>query len=148
MKYSKQVADKFIELYATGKQSVQDICDEVNIHRDTFYDWKKRNKSFAAKLEEAKKKRLDAIGEMALSGLAMLVQKHEYEEVTVEYIEGKDGKPKIKSQKKVKKFIMPNPSMVALALTNRLPGDWKNKSEIEHSGSIKLGKDLADETYQ
>ena len=136
MKYSKEIADKFIGLYATGEQSVKAICDEIKIDRSTFYAWKK-NKSFAKKLDDAHKKRMDAIGEMALSGMVLLLSKHEYEETTIEYTEGKDGKPKIKSQKKVKKFIMPNPSMVALALTNRKAEDWKNKQNIEHSGELK-----------
>lgn len=130
MKLNKETVDKFIELYATGKQSIQDICEAVGIDRSTFYAWKK-NKAFGKKLSDAHTKRLDAIGEMALSGMVILLSKHEYEEVTVEYIEDKNGKPKIKSQKKVKKFIMPNPAMVALALTNRQAVDWKNKQSID-----------------
>lgn len=133
VKYSKEIANKIIELYATGNYSIQDICDEVKIARDTFYLWKNR-KSFADALAEAHKKRLDAIGEMAMSGLVILIKGHEYDEITTEYTEGKDGKPKIKSQKKVKKFIMPNPAMVALALTNRKSEDWKHKQSLEHSG--------------
>lgn len=133
MKYSKEIADKFIELYATGEQSIKAICDEVKIDRTTFYVWKK-NKAFAKKLEDAHKKRMDAIGEMALSGMVLLLSKHEYEETTVEYTEGKDGKPKIKSKKVVKKFIMPNPSMVGLALVNRIAEDWKNKQTAELTG--------------
>lgn len=133
MKFSKEIANKFIELYATGEQSIQAICDEIKIDRSTFYAWKK-NKSFAKMLDDAHKKRMNAIGEMALSGMVLLLSKHEYEETTIEYTEGKDGKPKIKSQKKVKKFIMPNPSMVALALTNRMPQDWKSKQSVEHTG--------------
>lgn len=130
MKYCKEIAGKIIELYASGDQSIQAICDAVKIDRTTFYAWK-QNKAFGKKLETAHKKRLDAIGEMALSGMVILLTKHEYEETTIEYTEGKDGKPKIKSQKKVKKFIMPNPSMVALALTNRMADDWKNKQSID-----------------
>lgn len=131
------MADKFIELYATGRHSIQDICDALQINRDTYYDWRDKKQPFAKRLAVARKNRLEAIGELGESALVLLLTKHEYEETTVEYTEGKDGKPKIKSQKKVKKFIMPNPSMVALTVTNRLAEDWKNKQDIKLDGEIK-----------
>lgn len=155
MKYSKQLADKAIDLYTSGKHSIQAICNELNIHRDTFYDWKTRNSGFAKRIEEAHIRRLEEIGDMALSGLALLVQMYEYEEVTTEYVEGKDGKPKIKSQKKVKKIIMPNPGAVMHVLTNLDPENWKHRQTIAHTGendgpiqtelTIKVGYGQKDE---
>lgn len=134
VKYSKELADKIIEQYATGNHTIQAICQAAGIHRETFYLWKKNNKSFATKLEQAHLLRMYAIGDLALSGLALLVQKHEYEEITTEYTEGKDGKPKVKSQRKTKKIIMPNPAMITLVLTNRMPEDWKQRQTIAHTG--------------
>ena len=135
MKYTKALADTIVEQYATGKHSVQAICDHAGISRETFYAWKKNNNSFANKLEQAHMLRMYTIGDMALSGLALLLQKHEYEEITTEYTEDKDGKPKIRAQKKVKKVIMPNPSMISLVLISRMPEDFKLRQTIAHTGN-------------
>lgn len=70
---------------------------------------------------------------MALSGLAKLLNEHEYEEIHTDYVDGKDGKPKVKSQKRVKKKIMPNPTAVIFTLTNRDSIDWKHQSNIDHT---------------
>lgn len=153
MKYCKQIADKVVALYATGDQSVQAICNAVKIERTTFYLWKSNNASFRKRIEEAEITRLESIGDLAMSAMKILLEKHEYEETTIDYEPDKNGKPKIKSQKTVKKFIMPNPAMVALALTNRKAKDWKNKQSVDLEANItgtvvKVGYGSKDEDAQ
>jgi|ERR1051325_6114889 transposase-like protein len=136
MKYSAKIRDIIVELVSTGDHTIEAICSHVGIVKDTYYRWRETKTDFSDALKRAEKIRLESLGTLAQSGLAILLTKHEYEEVTTEYIDSKDGKPKIKSQKKVRKFIMPNPTAVIFALTNRKPDDWKQKQSVEHSGSI------------
>jgi transposase-like protein len=133
MKYSKKLAEVIVDLVSTGDHTIAAVCKHVGISEAVYYKWKNEKLEFMEALKGAEVTRLESLGKLALSGLAVLLTKHEYEEVTTEYTEGKDGKPKIKNQKKVKKFIMPNPTAVIFTVTNRLPDDWKHVSKIDHT---------------
>ncbi len=136
MKYSKVKANKIVKLYATGEHTITDICAELNIDRSTFYDWKATHSEFASAIEEAEKLHLDSIGDLAESSLIKLIKGTEFEEKKVEYGLGKDGKPVKTGETVTKKVILPNPSMVALALTNRKAKDWKNKQSIDLEANV------------
>lgn len=146
MKYSQKLASKVIELISTGDHTIQDICKHVGISKTIFYKWKEEKVDFSDALKKAESERLDNLKELAKSGLAILLTKHEYEEVTTEYIDTKEGKPRIKSQKKVKKFVMPNPTAVIFTLTNREPTDWKHKQSVDHTTGGKSFFDLLAES--
>lgn len=126
-KYSTKLVKELCEILASGKHSIEDSCTKVGITRMTFYNWKKSKPKFLKAVEEAEAERLEQYKEMAISGLAKLLDMHEYEEVTTEYENDKKGNPKVKSQKRVKKKIMPNPAAVIFTLTNRDNENWKNR---------------------
>ncbi|MES2733573.1 MAG: transposase [Bacteroidota bacterium] len=133
MKYSPEIVNRIVELLASGDYTINDVCKQVGINQDTFYDWKANKSEFSEALKQAEKDRLLSFKRMARSGLAKIIDVFEYEEVTTEYIDGKDkegnSKPKIKSRKVVKKFIMPNATAVIFALTNMDADNWKHKSD-------------------
>lgn len=129
-KYSKKVVDVICELYANGEHSIKDICQMVGISKDTFFTWKKTFPDFSDRLKAVDDDRLENFAKMARSGLAKLLDVHEYEEVTTEYTTDKKGKPVVKAQKRVKKKIMPSATAVIFALTNRDPDNWKHKQEV------------------
>lgn len=135
-KYSKGLVKRICDELATGNHTIADVCTMNGITETTFYDWKAKKPEFSEAIKEAETKRLAAFANMARSGLAKLLDIHEYEEVTTEYENDKKGKPIIKSQKRVKKKIMPNPTAVIFTLTNREPNDWKNRQSIDAKGNI------------
>ena len=134
-KYSKQIVDKICELIASGDYRIVDVCKKTGIHHDTYYDWKANKPEFSERLKKAEEERLEAFKSMARSGLAKLLDVFEYEEEQIEYVDDpKDsGKTKIKSRKVTKKFIMPNPTAVIFALTNRDPASFKHLKYIDHT---------------
>src|SRR5690606_4320989 len=131
MKYNKKLVKEICDLLASGKHSIEDTCKIVGIAKQTYYFWKDKKTEFADAVENAEVKRLEAYKEMAVSGLAKLLDVHEYEEVTTEYENDKAGKPKIKGQKRVLKKIMPNPTAVIFTLTNRDNANWKNRQNTD-----------------
>lgn len=144
MKYSKKIVDRICELVSTDDYTVQEIADQVGINPCTYYDWLKK-KAFAKAISEAETRRFDLFKREARRGLLTLLRGKEYEEVTTEYVEGKpdaNGKatPKIKSQKKVKKFILPNPTSVLFTLKNLDSDNFKDIVKSEITG--KDGKPL------
>lgn len=158
MKYNNKIADKICELLATGRHRIEDICKMVGITKATFYHWKDSKLYFSDKLKEAEEKRLESFADMAKSGLAKLLDVHQFVETKTEYetVKDKDGKDtrRVKSKTKTTKFIMPNPAAVIFTLTNRLPDDWKNKhdhttnGESLNSGFLALMKKANDEKTQ
>lgn len=134
--YSKKLVQTICEDLATGNHTIADVCKRVGIGETTFYDWQAAKPEFAEAIKKAKEKRLEAFADMARSGLAKLLDTHEYEEVTTEYENDKSGNPVIKSQKRSRKKIMPNPTAVIFTLTNRDAANWKNRQSIEAKGDI------------
>lgn len=135
-RYSKALVKLICDELSTGNHTIADVCKKVGIHESTYYEWKNTKPEFSEALKEVEVKRLAAFANMARSGLAKLLDIHEYEEVTTEYENDKKGKPIIKSQKRVKKKIMPNPTAVIFTLTNREPNDWKNRQSIDAKGDF------------
>lgn len=140
MKFTKKRAKKIIELYAYNEHSITEICKGVGIDRSTFYEWRKTQPEFQKMLDDVEETRLSSLKELARSGLYKLLQGHEYEEVQTEYTEGKPdkdgnpGKPKVKGQKRVKKFIPPNATAVIFALKNTDPQTFADLVKTEISG--------------
>lgn len=134
-KYSEEIVTRICDLLATGDHKISDVCKQVGISEPTYYEWKESKPKFLEALKEAEKKRLEAFKNMARSGLAKLLDVHEYDEETIEYIDNpKDpGKPKIKSKKIVRKKIMPNPTAVIFALTNQDSENFKHKQHVDHT---------------
>jgi len=130
MKYSEVIVARICELVSQGRHTIADICKMVDISEAIFYKWREEKIEFFESLKKAERKKLESIQEMAASGLAKLLNTHEYEEVHTEY-ENDGDKPKIVKQKRVKKIVMPNPTAVIFALTNRDPQTWKNRQDIE-----------------
>lgn len=131
MKYNKTLVSEICELLATGKYTIADTCKKVGLSETQFYVWKKNKPQFAEEVKKAEASRLVSFKEMATSGLAKLLDIHEFEEVSTEYENDNEGKPLIKKQKRVKKKIMPNPAAVIFALTNLDPDNWKNRQHTD-----------------
>lgn len=135
-KYNKVIADKICGLLATGEHTIADVCKAVGIAESTFYEWETKKAEFSEAIKKARNARLESFKVMARSGLAILLTKHEYDEVTQEMTKDKDGNLVVKSAKRVKKVIMPNPTAVIFTLKNLDPDNYKEKSEVDASLSI------------
>lgn len=142
-KYSKLMADTIVSLYRDGKHGIKEICEAVDISQDTFHQWKKDKPYFSDALSNVQEQRLYNIGEMAISGLAKLVDIYEYEEKRTDYMPGiateeekKKGivpKGKVKMMSITKKIIMPSNSMIQYALNNLRSDRFKTASSIDHT---------------
>jgi transposase-like protein len=133
MKYSADLTARLCALLSTGEHTVADVCQQVGITESTFYKWKLEKSEFSEVLKKAEAQRLAAFKRMARSGLAKLLEVHEVEETTTEYVD-KAGKPLIKSRKVTKRVFMPNATAVIFALKNLDPENFKDRQQVEHTG--------------
>lgn len=125
-------------LIKSDDYAIYEICDQVGINQDTWYDWKNNHPEFVIAIEKADEQRLDTFKKAARSGLLTLLQGKEWEEVITEYTSDKDGKPKIRLQKKTKKIILPNAISVIFALKNTDSSNFKDTHELDHTGGIGI----------
>lgn len=139
VKYSKAIAKKFCDLVASGKFTIEDCCSQCGFVKQTFYNWKEKYLDFLDLYEEAEIQRMDAIKEMAISGLAKIVDVFEYEEVKQETIIEKDEKGNLKQIPtkiiRTKKRVMPNQAAINFVLTNQDAIRWKNRNSVDHTNN-------------
>jgi hypothetical protein len=134
-KYSKKLVDKITGMIAADDYTIDEICKQCGIHRATYFEWKQDRPDFSDAIENAQQIRLEKFRAAARSGLMTLLNGKEFEEVTTLIVEGKvtaenpNPAPRVKHQKKVKKFILPNPVNVIFALKN-LDKDYFSDSYI------------------
>ena len=119
----------------------KDVCLAAGINPATFYEWCNLKTEFSESVKKAKAQYQEwydkHILEDAERGLKRLICGEEYTETTTEYEDDGTGNPKIKKQKTVTKRILPNPTSVIFALTNRDPERWKNRLSQDVNGKIQ-----------
>jgi len=127
MKYSQEVVDILIK-HIRGGSTITSACDAVGISKVTFYEWMKTKPNFSNAIKKAQsipnKKVEKALYKSAI-GYLTTVAKYQ--------TKGSNGKPQTKT---IKKKILPNITAMIFWLKNKLPDEWKDKQDIEHSGSV------------
>jgi len=111
------------------------IAEKLGISKATFYEYQKTYPDFLDSIKRGKKP-VDVEVENALLKRA---QGYEYEEVHVEFKTGQEEeKAKPKSIKKIKKQVVPDVTAQIFWLKNRRSKLWRDRHDIEHSGSMNF----------
>lgn len=130
-KYSDELADKAAEMYALGKHRIKDITKAIGINKATWYDWKENHSYFSDSLKKAKVQRLDSLLELAHEGLQILLTGCTYKETTNEYEIKEDGTKTLKSNKTVKKKILPSVAAVIFACKNLDSNNFPDGKDVD-----------------
>lgn len=142
----EDIEDKLnlVEGWARDGLIDKQIAHNLGIGYTTFKDYKNKYSAFSAALKKGKEV-VDYEVENALLKRAL---GYEYTETTKERILQKDenGRPlvdihgipcyKMVVTKTVKKEVAPDTTAQIFWLKNRKPNEWRDKRDIEHSGSI------------
>jgi hypothetical protein len=142
MKYTTEIVKKICDLIEKDTFTIPEICEQVGIKRTTFFRWQDEKQDFKDSLKAAYDKRLTSFAEAALHSLRKKIEGYDYDETTVIYTSDKEGKPKIKEKKTVKKHVAPSDTAIIFTLTNRDSLNWKHKSEVQNDITSK-GKELS-----
>lgn len=136
MKYGKEITDKICKLIESDDYTQAEICEQVGIHVDTFHEWRNNKPEFSEAIKEADKKRLEFFKAEARKATLKKIQGYNYEETHITAIPSKDEKsqPIIKEQKKVKKHIPPDSTLLMYVLNNTDIENFRHKSHMEHTG--------------
>lgn len=109
-----------------------EIAEKLGIHVTTFYDWRHAHPEFAKATQLGKEAADDRVERslyhraIGYSHPAVKIMQSEGEVIVEPYVER----------------YPPDTQAASLWLRNRRPKDWKDKQEIEHSGSIGFAEQL------
>lgn len=107
----------------------EQIAHNIGISGVTFYSWQKKYPDFA----EALKKGKEVVDIEVENALLKSAKGYYYDEETV--VELPDGR---KETRTLKKYAQPNTTAQIFWLKNRRPNDWRDKREVEMSGSLGI----------
>lgn len=125
-----------VQGWARDGLSNEQIAHNIGINKDTLYEWQKRFSDFSDALKKGKEV-VDREVENALLKRAM---GYEYDEVTQEPVTDKDtGITEMRVTKRVTKQIVPDVTAQIFWLKNRKPDEFRDKRDVELSGSVDLG---------
>lgn len=139
MKYSKSIQDKIFKLLSSDDYTVEELCINVGISEAIFYKWKNDKVEFLEMLKKANDIRMEFFKTEARRSMAKKIKGYDYEEVHTTIVD-KDGAPRIKEQKKVKKHVPPDTAALIFTLTNTDPENFKNSQFIDHRIDIDKEK--------
>lgn len=131
----EQVKEKLILIEGWARDGLTDeqIANNLNIATSTFYEYKKKYPEFSEVLKKGKEV-VDYEVENALLKRAL---GYEYEEKTYELKYNEQLKKNVEVlTKRVTKQIAPDTTAQIFWLKNRQSGKWRDKQQVEHSGSI------------
>lgn len=124
---------------AAGK-SYKDAFTAARISKATFYAHLANDSDFLDRVKKAEAEYQDWYDSQLVvdckRSLIDLVRGFDYDETTTETIPGKDGKGTITKTKVVHKHVMPNPTAIIFALSNRDPEHFQNRVTNELTGKV------------
>ena len=121
-KYSKKTVERIVGLVKSDTYTIAEICRQSGIAQRTYYKWLEDYPDFAAAIEEAEAERMQMMAIEAKKSLLRKLQGYEVVETHVTTVPDKDGKPKIKEQKTIKKHVAKRYGGNYIHLDQRRPG--------------------------
>jgi hypothetical protein len=118
-----------IQGWARNGLSNSQIAHNIGISDATFYTWQNKYKELA----EALKKGKEVVDIEVENALLKSAQGYYYDEETI--VELPDGRTETRT---IKKYAQPNTTAQIFWLKNRRPDDWRDKREVEMSGSLGI----------
>lgn len=127
MKYGPAIVDQICDLYVAGEYTIKQLCAVVGIAEFTYYQWLDKHNEFSERIKEAQKLKLANMKELARTGLATLLQVKEVEETIQDYVPRRNGQPKLKAMRVVKRKVMPNVTAVMYVLNNQDSDNFRHR---------------------
>lgn len=138
MKYTKEIIENIVLLISTDEYTIQEICDIVDISKETYYCWMKEHSDFSDAVKNANVARLEYFKKAARKSLAKKLVGYDYEETVTVYVsaKGKEAVPVIKEQRVTKKHMIPDTTAIIFTLKNTDQEYFKDKHEVDISEMV------------
>ncbi len=128
-----------IEGWARDGLTDEQISHNIGIHPSTLYEWQKKYPDIAESLKRGK----EVVDRQVENALLKRALGYEYEEVKQIVEKDEMGKDR-KRVEKIKKVALPDTTAQIFWLKNRKPEQWRDKHNIDHSGTMEVKSDEAE----
>lgn len=118
-----------LEGWARDGLTDEQIAENIGISRSTLNSWKDKYSDISDTLKKGK----EVIDRQVENALLKRALGYEYTEVTKEYI---PDLGEMKVTKEVTKQVVPDTTAQIFWLKNRKPNDWRDKRDVDLSGSV------------
>lgn len=118
-----------IQGWARDGLNNEQIAHNMGVSAATLYEWQNKHTEFS----EALKKGKEVVDREVENSLLKSAQGYYYEEETL--VKLPDGREEIRT---VRRYAQPNTTAQIFWLKNRRPNDWRDKREVEMSGSLGI----------
>lgn len=119
-------AEKLCKLGATDME----VADFFEVDVRTLYRWKGENEAFCQALKVGK----EVADERVERSLYARANGYEHDEVDIRVVGGAIV------QTPIRKYYPPDTTACIFWMKNRKPGEWREKVETEHSGTVQIGR--------
>lgn len=143
MKYNKETVERICELIRSDSYTILEICKQVGISKQTYYNWIDNEIDFLDSIKKAKGHYDEFVISEAKKSLIKKIKGYEYEEKTTEVDVNQQGEAKATKVRTIKKHAQPDTAAIIFTLCNKAPNEYQNKYNTELTG--KNGKDLIPE---
>lgn len=128
-----------IEGWARDGLTHEQISQNMGIKRQTLYDWAKKYPYISDTLKRGK----EVVDRQVENALFKRALGYKYDEVTRESAwDEKEQDFILKVSKVVTKEVQPDTTAQIFWLKNRKPDKWRDKQNIEHTGSMEINNPL------
>ena len=125
-----------VQGWARDGLSNEQIAHNMGITFQTLYKWQDKY----SELREALKKGKEVVDREVENAMLKRALGYEYDDVTQEPVTDKDtGITEMRVTKRVTKQIVPDVTAQIFWLKNRKPEEFRDKRDVELSGSVDLG---------
>lgn len=141
-KYNPEIVQKICQYIEQGETN-EHAAELAGVTKKTFYEWYNTKSDFCDAVKKAKEEYRNWLHNDILAdaerSLKVLINGTEYEEIKTEYEQNPTNPdaPRIKKQSRTTKKILPNPTAVIFALSNRDPENWKNRVEQDINAKVE-----------
>lgn len=134
-----------LEGWARDGLTDEQIAAKMNISESTLYEWKKKYSEISESLKRGKEV-VDIQVENALLKRAL---GYSYDEITREICkDAETGEICLRVTKKVTKEVVPDTTAQIFWLKNRRPDKWRDKQNMELTGSVRTDNPYASLTTE
>lgn len=118
----------------------EQIAHNIGISRSTLNDWKLKYPDISDALKRGK----EVVDRQVENALLKNALGYQFDEVTRENIWDEDKQVhRLTVTKVVTKEVKPDTTAQIFWLKNRKPNEWRDKRDIEHSGTVQNNVDLS-----
>lgn len=124
-KYKPEFVGQAEKLCRLGATDIE-VADFLNVDVRTLYRWKGEHEGFCQALRSGK----EVSDERVERSLFARATGYEHDEVDIRVVDHAIV------QTPIRKYYPPDTTAAIFWLKNRKPADWRDKQDVEHSGSV------------